>query len=196
MTARSTRPPTSTRLQITAWSSTATHPAQPSGSSASVIRLNIPIGCAARWRPIAAIWRRDVEQHQARWPQSRMRCADRSQRLAPAGFGITRQAQLDLGIRRRAETDLRQYPLRVDLARGFDDPRQYQITKHVVALGSRLESQGPIRDAQGLPQRGHLRGQDLAGRICNHLCRMLSIISERRAHHACTPHSHPAALAR
>ena len=46
------------------------------------------------------VQRRDVEQHQARWPQSRMRCADRSQRLAPAGFGITRQAPLDRGIRR------------------------------------------------------------------------------------------------
>lgn len=78
---------------------------------------------------------RDVEEHQAGWPQPVATGTGAGQRLVPPRLGIAGQAPLEGGIRGWFDPDFAQHPFGVDLAGGFDDPRQHQITKHVVALG-------------------------------------------------------------
>ena len=92
------------------------------------------------------VQRRHVEKHQAGRPQPRH--ARRTPRPVPAasGFGVTPAATLD-GRHTRPALDpgLVEHPQRVDLAGRLDDPRQHQITKHLVALGGLTRIPAPGR---------------------------------------------------
>ena len=95
---------------------------------------------------------RHVVEHQARRPQSGMRCA--WPQPAPAGSQVWRNTA---SVGSASDTTpgsphSRQHSQRVDLAGRLDDPRQHQLAKHLVALGCLLEPQDLVGAAQRIPQ--------------------------------------------
>ena len=104
------------------------------------------------------VQRGHVVEDQAGRAEPGVRGAGRGQLLPPRLLRIGGQAPLERRIRRRREPGLLQHPQAVELAGRLDDPRQHQLTEHLIparwpgrspapgSARSRASSRCPIRE--------------------------------------------------
>jgi hypothetical protein len=70
------------------------------------------------------------------------------------------KAALERCIRRAGQPSLLQHPQAASLADRLDDPRQHQLSEHLIAAAGLVKAQHPVSMLQGIGQAAHPRGGD------------------------------------
>ena len=106
------------------------------------------------------VQRRHVVKHQSRRTQRGVSRARSRKRLLELRFGIHRQPTVQCRIRGAGYAGLVENSQRVSLAGGLDDPRQHQLSEHLIPVGGLVEAQQVVGTAQRVPQLRRARGGD------------------------------------